>query len=183
MAKASDNPYPSMLVVEGTAPTSPAAGQQRVYIDSADHKFKRVNSSGTVTTIEGGTGVGVSTVSVSRTTNQSLTTTAADLTGLAVTITADGTHRWKVTFWVSISNTTAGATGCNVKLLEGATVLQQCYQTLVTGQYLMYAYTWIGTPTAGSHTYKLNAAMDSGTASTNVGATNPAFLIAEDIGP
>lgn len=48
----SNNPFPSVLVVEGTAPSSPSAGQQRVFIDSADHKFKRVNSSGTVTAIE-----------------------------------------------------------------------------------------------------------------------------------
>jgi hypothetical protein len=58
MAKASDNPYPSLLVVEGSAPASPAAGNQRVFIDSADHKLKRKNSSGTVTTIEGGGGSG-----------------------------------------------------------------------------------------------------------------------------
>lgn len=54
MAKASDNPYPSLLVVEGSAPASPPAGDQRLFIDSADHKLKRVNSSGTVTTVEGG---------------------------------------------------------------------------------------------------------------------------------
>lgn len=50
---ASDNPFPSLLVVEGTAPSSPSAGNQRVYVDSADHKLKRKNSSGTVTVIEG----------------------------------------------------------------------------------------------------------------------------------
>lgn len=54
MAKASDNPYPSVLVVEGTAPATPAAGDQRLFVDSADHKLKRKDSSGTVTTVEGG---------------------------------------------------------------------------------------------------------------------------------
>jgi 2-keto-4-pentenoate hydratase len=52
MAKASDNPYPSMLVVEGTVPASPAAGRQRIYIDTADHVFKRVDSSGVVVALE-----------------------------------------------------------------------------------------------------------------------------------
>jgi hypothetical protein len=54
MAKASDNPFPSVLVVEGSAPASPSAGNQRLFVDTADHKLKRVNSSGTVTTVEGG---------------------------------------------------------------------------------------------------------------------------------
>lgn len=53
MAKASDNLFPKLLVVEGSAPASPAAGGQALFIDSADHKLKRKNSSGTVTTIEG----------------------------------------------------------------------------------------------------------------------------------
>lgn len=54
MTTASNNPFPSVLVVEGSAPASPAAGDQRLFIDSADHKLKRKDSSGTVTTVEGG---------------------------------------------------------------------------------------------------------------------------------
>src|ERR1051326_8886897 len=53
MVKASDNEFPSLLILEGSAPASPGAGDQRVYIDSSDHKLKRKNSGGTVTTIEG----------------------------------------------------------------------------------------------------------------------------------
>lgn len=52
MAKASDNVFPKLIVSEGSAPASPSAGQQKLYIDSADHKLKRKDSSGTVTTIE-----------------------------------------------------------------------------------------------------------------------------------
>lgn len=57
MAKASDNQFPSVLFGEGTVPTSPGAATQRIYIDSADHKLKRVNSSGTVTSVEGSSGI------------------------------------------------------------------------------------------------------------------------------
>jgi len=53
MAKASDNVYPKLIVSEGTAPASPAAGQQKLFVDSADHKLKRKDSAGTVTTVEG----------------------------------------------------------------------------------------------------------------------------------
>lgn len=52
MPKGSDNPFPSLLIVEGTAPASPSAGRQRVFIDSADNRLKRKNSSGVVTCID-----------------------------------------------------------------------------------------------------------------------------------
>lgn len=46
MAKGSDNPFPSVLIVEGTEPAAPAAGRQRVYIDSTSHHLKRTDSAG-----------------------------------------------------------------------------------------------------------------------------------------
>ncbi len=54
--RASDNPFPSILIEEGTEPTSPAAGHQRLYIDSTTHKLKRTDSSGTDVTVEGTSG-------------------------------------------------------------------------------------------------------------------------------
>lgn len=56
MTKASDNVFPKVIVLEGTAPSSPSAGNQTLYIDSADHKLKRKNSSGTVTIVEAAAG-------------------------------------------------------------------------------------------------------------------------------
>lgn len=53
MTKASDNPFPSILIEESTEPSAPAAGHQRLYIDSTSHKLKRTDSSGTDVTIEG----------------------------------------------------------------------------------------------------------------------------------
>lgn len=52
MTKASDNPYPSILVTEGTEPSAPAAGKQRVYIDSTSHHLSRTDSSGTQVDLE-----------------------------------------------------------------------------------------------------------------------------------
>jgi hypothetical protein len=79
MAKGSDNPFPSVLVVEGTVPSSPAAGRQRVYIDSADSALKRVNSSGTVTLIEGAIkGVLVTKAAVQNIANNTTTTLTFD---------------------------------------------------------------------------------------------------------
>lgn len=52
MTKASDNAYPSILITEGTEPTAPAAGKQRLYIDSTTHKLMLTNSSGTEHSVE-----------------------------------------------------------------------------------------------------------------------------------
>jgi hypothetical protein len=49
----SDNPYPKVIVVEGSAPASPAAGRQALFIDTADHKLKRKDSAGASVTVEG----------------------------------------------------------------------------------------------------------------------------------
>lgn len=55
MAKASDNVFPYVHVAPAAAPASPAAGSQRLFLDSADgNKLKRKDSSGTVTVVEGG---------------------------------------------------------------------------------------------------------------------------------
>lgn len=50
---ADDNTPYKLLVEQGSTPSSPGAGKQKVFIDSSDHKLKRVNSSGTVTSMEG----------------------------------------------------------------------------------------------------------------------------------
>lgn len=46
MTKASDNPYPSILIEEASEPTAPASGHQRLYIDSATHTLHRVDENG-----------------------------------------------------------------------------------------------------------------------------------------
>lgn len=54
---ASDNPFPSVLVVEGTTPATPASNHHRVFVDTADDHLKRVDSTGTVTDIEAASGL------------------------------------------------------------------------------------------------------------------------------
>lgn len=74
MTKASDNDYPSILLTEqGSAPTSPAASHQRLYIRTSDHTLVTVNSSGTVTPVSSGAAafVGCSVSGTSTATNNS----------------------------------------------------------------------------------------------------------------
>lgn len=63
MALASNNPFPSVLIVEGTEPSAPSAGRQRVYIDSTSHHLKRTDSSGADVDIEAPAAASVSGLS------------------------------------------------------------------------------------------------------------------------
>jgi hypothetical protein len=70
----SDNPFPKIIVVEGTAPASPAAGRQALFVDSADHHWKRKNSGGTVTDLETGGGAALTVEEVDGTPTDSAVT-------------------------------------------------------------------------------------------------------------
>lgn len=50
---ADDNTPNKLLVEQGSTPSTPAAGKQRLFIRTSDHKLCRVDPSGTVTVIEG----------------------------------------------------------------------------------------------------------------------------------
>lgn len=52
MALGSNNPFPSVLLTEGTTPTSPASGKQRVFANSTTKRLNRVNSAGAVVDVE-----------------------------------------------------------------------------------------------------------------------------------
>jgi hypothetical protein len=104
----SDNPYPKILVVEGTAPASPAAGRQALYIDTADHKLKRKNSSGTVTDLEaGGSALTVDDEGTP------LTTAATTLDFVGAGVTASGTGATKTITIPGGGGFTAGYLGYN----------------------------------------------------------------------
>lgn len=46
--RGSDNPFPSVLLVEGTTPATPSAGRARLYVDVADGLLKWVDEAGAV---------------------------------------------------------------------------------------------------------------------------------------
>lgn len=107
-----------------------------------------------------------------------------DLSGLSVTITVDGTRRVKLFAEVMMQSTVANDR-VDVMIREGTTVLQiadvsvgnaNAPETVVIPLVL--------TPTNGSHTYKLSAQRSSGSGSftSRAGSTNPAFIVAEDLG-
>jgi hypothetical protein len=121
---------------------------------------------------------------VEATADQTTITSEVDLTGLAVTVTVPAGRRIRVTGYTgSMSSTVASDVG-RISIKEGATLLELANQSgLVTAFGHAVQAEWVGTPAAGTHTYKLTAQRLSGTGTLTVGAgaTFPAYILVEDI--
>jgi hypothetical protein len=120
MAKASDNVFPYVHVAPAAAPASPSAGSERLYLDSADgNKLKRKDSSGTVTTIEGGSAA-VPTASATRTAGDVTLSYSASLTavnsGLDLTLAASTGDVIELAMYGAISGHSTGSSAMNVNL-------------------------------------------------------------------
>jgi hypothetical protein len=115
---------------------------------------------------------------------QSGITTIADLTGLSVTVSVPTSgRRLRITGYARVTRTVAdGYTTLYIR--EGSTNLNFALNlNILDGMLLAQA---IIQPSSGSHTYKLSLERTTGAAGTTVGtnpqATNPAFILVEDIG-
>lgn len=169
MTKGSDNAFPSLLITEGTEPSAPAAGKQRLYIDSTTHLLKATDSSGTDRTIEGATGGGEFTEQATaiRTAGDVTTTstTFVDLTGMSVTLTTAAV-RCLVIVSLSGKNNSASSVGIDIAI-DGARQ-GQAFGLIVSGagtdapenlslQYLTAVLS------AAPHTIKIQWRVDGGT--------------------
>jgi hypothetical protein len=128
MAKASDNVFPYVHVAPAAAPASPSAGSERLFLDSGDgNKLKRKNSSGTVTTIEGGSAA-VPLVTLVRTAGDisltaRVTRTALDSGGaLDFTIAAVAGDKLEVIMNGAVSSRNQSTSVTNVKFTASTRV-------------------------------------------------------------
>lgn len=112
-------------------------------------------------------------------------TTVVDLTNLSVTVTVGTNRRIKIS-GECLSGSTTGTDTVRLQIQEGSTVLQlRDIITNVNSAELQHHAEVVLNPTAGSHTYKLTMqrAAGAGTVTMNAGATFPAFILVEDLGP
>jgi len=109
-------------------------------------------------------------------------TTVTDLTGLSVVVIVATSRRIKISGHVFVlQNTSTGIPDGNFQ--EGATVLGRLgSDDLSAGQRTVWDTSVVLTPSAGSHTYKLTASTSAGTLDVKASATNPAYILVEDIG-
>lgn len=116
------------------------------------------------------------------TTQQTLITTATDVTSCSITVTILAGRRYRLSaicgLISTVSNDTAGLT-----IMEGATQLRSG-QVVCLGTFITTSPSVILTPSAGSHTYKLQVlrVTGTGTISTDASGTNPVYILCEDIG-
>ena len=119
------------------------------------------------------------------TANQTGISTITDLTSLTLTATYVANRRIRITGDISFQNNASGSY-TRLSIREGTTVLnsrqQQGFNNLLDQGITV---TEVLSPTAGSHTYKLSLTMSSGSSTTALiaSATQPSYLLIEDIGP
>lgn len=119
------------------------------------------------------------------TANQTTITTETSLTGLTVTVTVNTSRRIRIGARANILSTVADDR-FSLRIKESATVLNTGEGVLRLASVDQTFYTeWIGTPSAGVHTYNLTLQRLNGTGSGSLiaGATFPAHILVEDIGP
>lgn len=119
----------------------------------------------------------------------SVGTAATDWTGLAVTVVTQAARRYRITIQVGLNNG-AGATNNGAAYVrEGATTLGASFSAFLAanatnGDTAFGSASYVVTPSAGIHTYKVSGNFGSGAANKFVAAaTTPAFILVEDIGP
>jgi len=105
-----------------------------------------------------------------------------DLTGLSVAVTVGAGRRIRVSCLVTLAvGLAAGRLHLNIN--EGATVLQHSEEDQGLNGYTTVELSAVLTPTAGVHTYKLQAGASTGTTATlSASATGPAYILVEDLG-
>jgi hypothetical protein len=112
--------------------------------------------------------------------------TETDITSMAATATIAASRYTRIFFVLSVQPTT-NDNSVEIRIKEGATVLQLCEFTLGRTNATETVVGWVILQgvSAGAHTYKLSARMSVGTGSVGViaSATQKATISVEDIGP
>jgi len=117
------------------------------------------------------------------TSNQSgIGATPTDLTGLTLTVTVPADRLVRVSGYTQVF--TAGAVYAAVTMLEDGVDIGRVGRTAPgTGESTTVSAFTLVTPSAGSHTYKLQGESSSSTFTLEASASLPAWILVEDIGP
>lgn len=116
------------------------------------------------------------------TTTQSGITTVTDLTGLTTTVTVGTGRRIRITGFIRWQQATSTSNPV-IQIQEGATILADAvFVQAAAGWQGNFTAEVVLTPSAGSHTYKLTLQTNAGSVSSFAAATEPAFILVEDIG-
>lgn len=120
------------------------------------------------------------------TADQGTITTVVDVTSCSSAVTVPtGGRRVKITGYIpKVTGSEINGANWTLSIKEGATVLNKATNHISVGtgsQFETMIAMWVGTPTAGAHTYKLTIEVSSGTGSIDNDATFPSFILVEVI--
>lgn len=111
--------------------------------------------------------------------------TVVDLTGLVVTVPVLAGRRIRIIGQAMFHNQLAAANWAILQIVEGSTILNDALVSFdATGSNQQYGSVSVAislTPTAGTHTYKLQAFATSGTVNMMASSTRRPFILVEDI--
>lgn len=100
---------------------------------------------------------------------------------LTLTVTVGSGRRVRVSGQVGMSQT--GSAGLvEVLIYEGASPIKRCVLSMGAAESATFSPAVILAPSAGSHTYRLVAVASAGTATTFCSATDPNWILVEDVG-
>jgi hypothetical protein len=159
-----DNLSPYLTVVEGSAPSSPGAGNQKLFIDSSDHLLKYKNSSGTVTTVGGGLSDPMTTRGDIIVRNASNVTARLAIGSSGKVLSSDGTDvSWQTPSssglitpsWVSVSSDVTGMNSTALADVTGVTT------SITTGAHrVLVSFSGTLVKTGGSNGFALSVDID-----------------------
>lgn len=118
------------------------------------------------------------------TTSQSGITTATDLTTLTVTFTAVTGRRYRTSVYVPSATQSTNAATVALIIADGSnTQIQASTEKFNIGDFHSLSASVVETISAGSVTRKGRLAASAASIGTTLGATAPAYIIVEDVGP
>lgn len=116
-----------------------------------------------------------------------LIATDTDVTGLSITVTVPANRRLKITAYVTIDNEAASVGIGVIKIKEDGTQITVRQPPLDADSGLREGadvdFSVFTTPAAGTHTYKVTAAISSANGRLFHTSQNPGYLTVEDVGP
>lgn len=105
---------------------------------------------------------------------------AADVTGLTVTVTAIAGHRVRITGLIT-GQDSANSSAVIVNIAQDGAVVFSTNNQAVIIQQITYIVSCVLSPSAGSHTYKLQIGGGNGTFTTSPNATRKNYILVEDL--
>lgn len=125
---------------------------------------------------------GVMAYVINTTTNPTVTTTLADVTGMTVTWTAVANRLYRVTFEGMIGNN-SNSQNQYIFANSANTQLDQTFQENLANQFQVVNYQYLFLGSAGSTTVKLRAVAQAGTLTFYGTGTRSMSIVVEDLGP